>query len=91
MYLKRHKIKQFIDVLNLIMTHGGNTFGTDTCPCLQLLICFAFLKKEDFLGEVRDLFCPETQHHYATKKKKKGFLLPGFSMPGPSSVYVNGT
>lgn len=64
MYLKRHKIKQYIDILNLIMIHGGNKLGTDTCPGLQLLICFGFLKKEDFLEEVRDLLCPETWHHY---------------------------
>lgn len=40
--------------------HGKTKFGTDAFPCLQLLVCFAFLKKEDFLDEVRDFLCPET-------------------------------
>lgn len=66
MYLKSPKIKQYIDILHLIVMHGENKFGTDSLPCLELLMCFAFLKKVDFLcyfatkmDEVRDFLCPE--------------------------------
>lgn len=67
MYLKSHKIKQYIDILNLVVMDGENKFGDDTVHCLQLFVCFAFLKKEDFLcyfatkmHEVRDFLCLET-------------------------------
>lgn len=64
MYLKGHKIKQYIDILDLIVMHGENKFGTATFPCLQLLIYFAFLKKEEIFFAQRPIFW----HHKAKKK-----------------------
>lgn len=88
MYLKSHKVRQYLDILYLIARRGEKLFETYIFTCFPHM--FGISKERGFPGWSQRFSLPNDLSPGNTTLKK-GFFFFRSPMPSKSSVYMSGT